>query len=627
MNVLLRSGIAIKLGESFQGSDFYLQDIVTAAEWSIKSSWGNHLLHGLPLAAEEEKELKAFLRVHGLAHGYVPRFPPAPAGLRSLLFKPVVLLRPQRMLEHPACRAAASFLFSSPGLYLWAALALAALVLVFGQAHAFIHYASYYLDAPVWIATALLLTKFCHETGHAMAVVQAGGQVRGMGVMLMLFAPFPYTEAGPSAHFTRQQKLTAALAGIYFESWIALIAVILWAGMEDGPLRIAAHFLALVSLPLTLAMNLMAFGKFDGYRFFSALLNRPTLYEDGRKSVFIALNKALGIPTAELDGYSARDRVLVLMYGLFVFVKLNIAIPLMVIYLSLHLGRISAVLIPGVMYFLWIRPILGFYQGIVKKHRKEHVIMRRVLISAALCLLALAWLVVPLPHVRHAPAYLVRDKHAVVTQGEGTVTRVLPSGQVAQGDLLAQYRDMRSRASERRNRLDQESLQIQTTQQKEPSALMRSSMEFLDAVARENAANLSNQDIVAPFAGWWQVEERKSYTTAGAVVGRLFPESGGYTIRAYLPANILEDQVQGVLIASGGGRYPLVLKRVSYLNSSRDLPDWFQLPPGNYTIYMDATSSALQHYPESRMTVQYRQTYSILVAFLERLYFRQNAAG
>ena len=625
MSISLRPGIALRLGESFQGSDFYLQDVVTAAEWNIKPSWGNYLLHSLPLTPKEEKELREFLKTHGLARGLAPRFPPAPAGIRSLLFRAVILIRPQQVLTHPLCRAVGGFFFSPLGLCVWAVLACTALVLIFGQAHSFIQYAAYYLDAPVCIVLALLLTKFWHETGHAMAVVQAGGQVRGMGVMLILLAPFPYTEAGPSGHFTRQQKITAALAGIWFESWIALIAVILWAGLEDGPLRIAAHFLALVSLPLTLAMNLMAFGKFDGYRFLSALLNKPTLYEDGRKSVFIALHKALGLPATELEGYTAGGRVLVFLYGLFVFINLNIAIPLMAVYLSLKLGRIGAVLVPGVMYFFWLRPILGLYRRIIRQHRKKRTIMRRVLISALLVLLALAWLVVPLPHIRHAPAYLIKEKHTVVTQGEGWVTRVLPSGRVNRGELLARYADTRSRYSATRTRLDRESVQVRAIQPDEPSTLTRSSLDYLDAVDRENAANLTNQDIVAPFSGWWQVEEQKSYTTAGAVVGRLFPDTGSYTIRACLPANMAADQVQGVLITTDGNRYPLTLQRVSYLNSNRDVPDWFQLPPGNYTIYMDANGSALQHYPETRMVLQYRQTYSILIAFLERLYFRQTA--
>ncbi len=625
MSALLRPGITVRLGEKYQGSDFYLQDVITAAEWNIKPSWGNYLLHSLPLTPKEEKELQDFLKAHALSHGLAPRFSPNPTGIRSLLFRAVILFRPQQILTRPVCQAVARFLFSPPGLCLWAALACMALALVFGQVHGFIHYAAYYLDAPVCIVLGLLLTKFWHETGHAMAVVQAGGQVRGMGVMLILFAPFPYTEAGPSGHFTRQQKITAALAGIYFESWIALIAVILWAGLEDGPLRIAAHFLALVSLPLTLAMNLMAFGKFDGYRFLSAFLNRPALYEDGRKSVFIALHKVLGIPSLELEGYSARGRALVFLYGLFVLISLNIAIPLMAVYLSLKLGRISAVLVPGVMYFFWIRPVLGFYQRIIKKHRKERAIMRRVLISAAFVLLALAWLVLPLPHVRHAPAYLIKEKHTVVTQGEGWVTRVLPSGQVMRGELLARYADTRSRYSATRTRLDRESLQVRAIQPEEPSTLTRSSLDYLDAVDNENAANLINQDIAAPFPGWWQVEERKSYTTAGAVVGRLFPDAGGYTIRACLPANMSTGQAQGVLITTDGHRYPLTLQRVSYLNSNRDVPDWFQLPPGNYTVYIAADSQALRHYPETRMVLQYRQTYSILIAFLERLYFRQTA--
>ena len=84
-------------------------------------------------------------------------------------------------------------------------------------------------------------------------------------------------------------------------------------------------------------------------------------------------------------------------------------------------------------------------------------------------------------------------------------------------------------------------------------------------------------------------------------------------------------QAQGVLITTDGHRYPLTLQRVSYLNSNRDVPDWFQLPPGNYTVYIAADSQALRHYPETRMVLQYRQTYSILIAFLERLYFRQTA--
>jgi len=82
---------------------------------------------------------------------------------------------------------------------------------------------------------------------HAYSVRIWGGQVREMGVLLMLGVPVPFVDARAAAMFaSRGRRVAASLAGIIVELLLAAVALWVWLSVDDGWLRSAAFAVMLI---------------------------------------------------------------------------------------------------------------------------------------------------------------------------------------------------------------------------------------------------------------------------------------------------------------------------------------------------------------------------------------------
>lgn len=129
-----------------------------------------------------------------------------------------------------------------------------------------------------------LALKAVHEFGHAAAYrvfCQAEGLTTGpirAGICFFAGAPFPFTNVtGAWRLKNRLRRSAIGAAGVYLETFIAAIAVILWAGLTPGELKTAALQLALISGVSTLVFNLNPLVRLDGYFIFSDLFGAPNL--------------------------------------------------------------------------------------------------------------------------------------------------------------------------------------------------------------------------------------------------------------------------------------------------------------------------------------------------------------
>lgn len=192
-------------------------------------------------------------------------------------------LRPVLASLFPVLRLA----FSPVALALWAALiAYAGATLVANAEQAFADLASLSLSAQtaVILGGLFLALKAVHELGHAAAYrvfCQAEGLATGpirAGICFFAGAPFPFTNVtGAWRLKNRMQRAVIGAAGVYVETFIAAVAVILWAGMTPGEFRTAALQLAMISGVSTLVFNLNPLVRLDGYFIFSDLMGAPNL--------------------------------------------------------------------------------------------------------------------------------------------------------------------------------------------------------------------------------------------------------------------------------------------------------------------------------------------------------------
>ena len=133
------------------------------------------------------------------------------------------------------------------------------------------------LNLPL-IVCLLVGLKVIHEFGHAYACKRFGGHVPEMGAFLMAGVPCAYVDASAAWSFRRRlHRLVVSLAGVYFESIMAMASLVLWFVSDNPELRSIAHYTFLLSSAVTVAFNINPLMRYDGYYVLADLVNMPNL--------------------------------------------------------------------------------------------------------------------------------------------------------------------------------------------------------------------------------------------------------------------------------------------------------------------------------------------------------------
>lgn len=128
----------------------------------------------------------------------------------------------------------------------------------------------------IWFS--LVGLKLIHEFGHGWACKHFGGTVPEMGVFMIVGTPSAYVDVSSSWGFPdRKQRLTVSLAGMYFESLVAIPALLFWAFAPPSAATGMAYQIFLLSTIVTIAFNANPLMRFDGYFILSDLLGIPNL--------------------------------------------------------------------------------------------------------------------------------------------------------------------------------------------------------------------------------------------------------------------------------------------------------------------------------------------------------------
>ncbi len=128
------------------------------------------------------------------------------------------------------------------------------------------------------LALVFPVVKALHELGHAVVVKAGGGAVHEMGVMFLVLLPIPYVEASSSSAFrSRWRRVAVGAAGMLVETFVAALAMYVWALVEPGHLRALAFSVMLVAGVSTVFFNGNPLLRYDGYFILSDLLGIPNL--------------------------------------------------------------------------------------------------------------------------------------------------------------------------------------------------------------------------------------------------------------------------------------------------------------------------------------------------------------
>ncbi len=143
----------------------------------------------------------------------------------------------------------------------------------------------------------LVALKAWHELGHAFACKTWGGEVPDYGVLMIVGTPCAFVDATAAWLMpSRFRRITVSFAGMYFESFVALAAVLIWVLSDSAWVRSIAHHTIVLSTLTTVLFNANPLMKFDGYFMLSDWLDIPNLKSKADESFrYVVKSKLLGL--------------------------------------------------------------------------------------------------------------------------------------------------------------------------------------------------------------------------------------------------------------------------------------------------------------------------------------------
>jgi putative peptide zinc metalloprotease protein len=424
--------------------------------------------------------------------------------LRIPLFRPQAFLRELDAILRPVTgRAGALFM------------ALAAALAIFMVSRQWDDFRSAFplsptLSEAAGIAVALAFVKCIHELGHAAIATRHGVGVPVMGLAFMLFVPVLYTDTSDAWRLPdSRRRLWIDAGGILAELALAVIATLLWIGLEPGPLRTACFAVAAVSWIASLAVNLNPFMRFDGYYLLSGLLGVENLQARSFALARWRLRELLfDLRERPPELLSAGRRALLILYAVAAWswrLALQIGISLL---LYFWLTKLAGVL--ALAYTLARQVALPVVVELAEWRKRQSAIRSRSRsrLTLAAAVAALALLFVPLPWRVSAPAMLVSEREFRLYPGEDAMLldHVLRDGaQVAAGETLARFHspDLAAELRIADRRLEAALLRFRRASAAELDLLRVIESEVARARAESLALarRIATLEVRAPFAG------------------------------------------------------------------------------------------------------------------------------
>jgi putative peptide zinc metalloprotease protein len=367
------------------------------------------------------------------------------------------------------------------------------------------------LGGALAFGVALTFAKLCHEFGHAFMAKRAGCRVQSMGLAFMVMLPMFYTDVSDAWRVRdRRSRLLIGAGGVFAELLLAVLALLAWSLLPDGPLRTSAFMLASATWITTLVINLNPFMRFDGYFLISDLWSVDNLQSRAFALCRWRLREALfgyGEPAPEPWSPSMTRRLLIWGYGSWIWrAILFLGIALAVYHLFFKVLGIFLMLVELLWFIglpIW-RELGEWWQ------RREQADSRKVLITGLALGAVLLVLVVPWRSSVEIPALLEASRtsalHAPVAARLKTV-HVQDGQSVAAGDLLLELDspDLDSRQAIVRREIDILQLQLRRQSARSETAADAGILEqrLAEAVAeyRGLAAQRERLQLRAPQAG------------------------------------------------------------------------------------------------------------------------------
>jgi putative peptide zinc metalloprotease protein len=210
----------------------------------------------------------------------------------------------------PVVNTMIGWLFSRLGAAAWAALLLVAIFNLaqdWGRVENPLIWLTQLNAGEALLLYALTISiKIIHELSHAVAyrrmAAAEGVSVPSIraGVAFMLFFPFPFTNCtGAWGISDKYRRAVVGLAGMYAETWIAIIALLVWSMTSNPIMSSLCLQIAMIVGLSTVVFNLNPLAKLDGYYVLTDLIERPNLQGQAMTAGMISLQRLFKVQDQE----------------------------------------------------------------------------------------------------------------------------------------------------------------------------------------------------------------------------------------------------------------------------------------------------------------------------------------
>jgi putative peptide zinc metalloprotease protein len=308
----------------------------------------------------------------------------------------------------------------------------------------------------VWLLLSIGAVKVLHEFGHALTCKHFGGEVRELGLMLLVFAPCLYCDVSDAWRLkSKWQRIAVSGAGIAVELLLAAVATIVWWHAQPGIIQLIALNTMVVCTVGTLLVNGNPLLRYDGYYILSDLAETPNLWQRSRDvlSRFISdrlfANRAAGHSDSDDPLVPSAHRPWLALYAVasksyVALVSVAIIWGLVQLLYPLRLQNLAYAIGLSAIAGALVGPVGGTIRMIRNPLRRSEIRAGRLAWVVAAGLVGLlVFLSLPVNYYVRAPLVLLPEEAARVyaTTG-GTLEMAVPAGsRVSRGQLIGQLAD------------------------------------------------------------------------------------------------------------------------------------------------------------------------------------------
>lgn len=283
----------------------------------------------------------------------------------NYLFFRIPLWHPDSFLVRT--RAIGNFLFHRYLGYIMIVLAFVALYQISTQWETFTHTFTniFTLAGIIFYFIGFTICKFFHEMGHAYRCRHYNIPVPTLGVAFLVFWPVLYTDTTLSWVLKSRQRLQIALAGIWVETYVTIIAALLWCNINNTTLQAVCFMIITINWIGSLLINVSPFMRFDGYYVLADYLKMPNLQPRAFALTRWQVRKWLfGWQDPPPEIYSRRRRIFLVTYSLTTWVyRLVLYLGIAVLVYHFFIKFIGILLFIIEIYYFILGPIIKELQA------------------------------------------------------------------------------------------------------------------------------------------------------------------------------------------------------------------------------------------------------------------------